>query len=133
LTVEVSRTDGCFVCGQKNETGLKACFSMDSEHHRSFCRLVLDSRFQGWENVVHGGVIAALLDEACIYAGIGLGKQLVTAELTVRYRKPLAVGQEIVVTGEVIEIRRKVLRVKASLTAGDEIHAEAESRVFLLG
>jgi uncharacterized protein (TIGR00369 family) len=130
--VQVVRTDGCFVCGLENQSGLKATFTTDQENHRSSCRLTLDERFQGWENVVHGGVIAALLDEACIYAGLGLGRQLVTAELAVRFRKPLPVGQEVVVTGEVVEIRRKVLRVKASLSVGDEVHAEAESRVFLI-
>ena len=130
--MEVTRTDGCFVCGQDNDTGLQAIFNTDRENHRSFCRVTLDGRFQGWQDVVHGGVIASLLDEACIYAGIGLGKQLVTAELSVRYKKPLPVGQEVVVTGEVVEQRRKILRIKAQLTLDGEVHAEAESRVFLL-
>lgn len=130
--MQVTRTDGCFVCGKDNGAGLQATFTTDRENHRSFCRLTIAPRFQGWQDVVHGGVIAALLDEACIYAGLGLDKQLVTAELTVRYKKPLLVGQEVVVTGEVVEKRRKVLRIKAWLAVGDEVHAEAESRVFLL-
>jgi uncharacterized protein (TIGR00369 family) len=82
--------------------------------------------------VVHGGIIAALLDEACIYAGLGIGKQLVTAELTVRYKKPLPVGEEIIITGEVVEKRRKVLRIKAQIMVADDVYAEAESRVFIL-
>ncbi|MEZ4599204.1 MAG: PaaI family thioesterase [Syntrophotaleaceae bacterium] len=130
--MEVLKSEGCFVCGLDNPSGLKARFTTDRENNRSSCRLILDARFQGWADVVHGGVISALLDEACIYAGLGLGRQLVTAELSVRFRKPLPVDREVLVSGEVLEIRRKVLRVKAWLSLDDEVHAEAESRVFVL-
>jgi len=131
--MEVTTTSHCFVCGVDNDAGLGAIFTTDRELNRSFCRLTLDTRFQGWRDVVHGGIIAALLDEACIYAGLGIGKQLVTAELTVRYKKPLPVGEEIFITGEVVEKRRKVLRVKARIMVADDVYAEAESRVFILG
>ena len=131
--MEVNLSRSCFVCGPENGSGLQAVFTTDRELHRSFCRLTIDGRFQGWQDVVHGGVIAALLDEACIYAGLGLANQLVTAELSVRYKKPLQTGQEIIVIGEVVEQRRKLLRVKARLELDGEVYAEAESRIFLLG
>jgi uncharacterized protein (TIGR00369 family) len=130
--MEVNLSRGCFVCGPENACGLQAKFTTDREHHRSCCRLAIGDRFQGWQDVVHGGVIAALLDEACIYAGLGLGDQLVTAELTVRYKKPLATGREVLVTGEVVEQRRKILRVKARIEMDGAVYAEAESRIFLL-
>lgn len=123
---------GCFVCGPDNATGLQAAFTCDKELKQSFCRLTIDERFQGWESIVHGGVIASLLDEACIYAGRALAETLVTAELSVRYRKPVPVGQEITIRGEVMEQRRKVLKVKARLELSGELYAEADGRVFLI-
>ncbi len=81
---------------------------------------------------MHGGVIASLLDEACIYAGRALAETLMTAELSVRYRKPVSVGQEVTIQGEVVERRRKVLRVKARLEAAGELCAEADAKLFLL-
>lgn len=133
MTFDVSKDSGCFVCGPDNDTGLRASFTCDKEQQRSFCRLTIGESFQGWQGMVHGGVIASLLDEASIYAGRGLAEQLVTAELSVRYRKPVAVGQEVTVQGEVLERRRKVLKVLARLEVDGELHAEAEARIFLLG
>ena len=130
--MDLDKDRGCFVCGQENSTGLQAVFNCDPENLRSFCRLTLGERFQGWQGVVHGGVIASLLDEACIYAGRSLAETLVTAELSVRYRKPVPVGQEVTVQGEVLERRRKVLKVRARLELDGELHVEAEARIFLL-
>lgn len=130
--MDLDKDRGCFVCGQENSTGLQAVFSCDRDNLRSCCRLTLGERFQGWQGVVHGGVIASLLDEACIYAGRSLAETLVTAELSVRYRKPVPVGREVTVQGEVLERRRKVLKVRAKLELDGELHVEAEARVFLL-
>jgi len=130
--MDLDKDSGCFVCGQENSTGLQAVFNWDQENLRSCCRLTLDERFQGWEGVVHGGVIASLLDEACVYAGRSLAETLVTAELSVRYRKPVPVGREVAVHGEVLEQRRKVLKVRAKLEVDGELHVEANARIFLL-
>lgn len=123
---------GCFVCGPENSTGLQAVFSMDRDNLSSCCHLILEERFQGWQGVVHGGVIASLLDEACIYAGRSLAESLVTAELSVRYRKPVPAGVKVTVRGKVLERRRKVLKAQARLEIDGDLYAEAEARVFLL-
>ncbi len=124
------KEDGrCFVCGPDNPSGLHGVF--ESGSGRAVCRLSIAERFQGWEGVVHGGVVAALLDEACIYACRRPGEQMVTAELNVRFRRPVPVGREVTVTAEMTEERRRVRSVKARLEIGGEIHAEAEAKVFL--
>ncbi len=130
--MDLDKDRGCFVCGPDNATGLQAVFNCDKELRQSFCRLTINESFQGWHSVVHGGVIASLLDEACIYAGRALADTLVTAELSVRYRKPVPVGQEITVKGQVLEQRRKILKVKSCLELNGEIYAEAEGRIFLV-
>jgi len=132
LTIDFNKDRGCFVCGQENPSGLKAVFNCDKELLQSFCHLTIGDQFQGWPDIVHGGVIASLLDEACIYAGRALAETLVTAELSVRYRQPVSVGQEVTILGEVVERRRKVLRVKARLEADGVLCAEADAKVFLL-
>ena len=132
MTIDFDKDRGCFVCGHENSSGLQAIFNCDKELLQSSCRLTIGSQFQGWPDIVHGGVIASLLDEACIYAGRGLAKSLVTAELSVRYRQPVSVGQEVAVLGEVVERRRNILRVKARLEADGELYAEADAKVFIL-
>lgn len=129
--MNLDKDRSCFVCGPDNVTGLQAVFTCDKELHQSFCCLTIEDRFQGWQGIVHGGVIASLLDEACIYAGRALADTLVTAELTVRYRKPVSVGQELTILGEVMERRRNILCVKARLESAGEIYAEADAKLFL--
>lgn len=123
---------GCFVCGSDNETGLKARLDVDAEAGSASCRIRLDDRFQGWQGVVHGGILSTLLDEVAIYACRSRGEQFVTAEINVRFRKPVAVGSHVELTGQIVESRRRIFSVKARLEVSGVLHAEADVRVMQL-
>ncbi|SHI70530.1 uncharacterized domain 1-containing protein [Malonomonas rubra DSM 5091] len=129
---KVERDSACFVCGQQNPIGLKAEFITDKQSCSSSATLQMQGDFQGWQDVIHGGVVAALLDEACIYACMAKAEQLVTAELQVRYRKPVPVGAEVEVTGELLNSSRKVWLAKSQLKIDGTLHAEATAKVFVL-
>jgi len=73
-----------------------------------------------------------LLDEVSVYACMSQGTQFVTAEIRVRFLKPVPVGREVLVVGEVVESRRRRRRVRARLELDGELHAEAESTVMEL-
>jgi uncharacterized protein (TIGR00369 family) len=131
-TVALNKDNGCFVCGPANGRGLQAHFEIDPQARTASSRLVLPDWVQGWQGVVHGGILSTLLDEACVHAGRTVGPHPVTAELTVRFRRPVPVGAEVRVRGEVVEVRRRVLQVRAGLEVGQESYAEAEARVVLI-
>jgi len=122
----------CFVCGTLNPLGFKAVFQVDKEKGRATSRLVIPDGFQGWQNVVHGGIIATLLDEVAIYACRNIADQVVTAELNVRFRKPVTVGSEVTLMGEVVEQRKRVFTVRAQLELDGTVHAEADARIVRL-
>lgn len=130
--VDVEADGHCFVCGQLNEIGLKAVFEIDREKQTSHCRIIIPAGFQGWANVVHGGILSSLLDEACIYACQSAGKQFVTAELCVKFRKPVMVGTELFVTGKLLEQRKRVWHACAQIKIGGVVHAEGTAKVFTL-
>ena len=123
----------CFVCGPENPIGLHAEFNTDKDTCTSHAELEMKASFQGWQDVIHGGILASLLDEACIYACMAKAEQCVTAELQVRYRKPVPVGAHIVVTGQLVDSSKKVWQAKSQLTIADSVHAEATAKVFVLG
>ena len=127
--MEIREDRSCFVCGPENPGGLQARFDTDPATRRSVCRLTIPAGFQGWREVVHGGVISALLDEAAIYACRRPGESVVTAELTVRFRKPVPVGREVEVSAEVVDERRRVIRSRSRLEIEGIVHAEAEARI----
>ncbi len=85
----------CFVCGRENPCGLKLKFYEDPENGTVQAEFVVLEMYQGYPGVVHGGVIAAILDEVAGRA-VMLRKDheafMVTLRLTVRYRKPTPVG-----------------------------------------
>ncbi|MDT8421199.1 MAG: PaaI family thioesterase [Desulfuromonadales bacterium] len=122
----------CFVCGRLNERGLHAIFAIDRDRRRSSCRIALPDGFQGWADVVHGGILSTLLDEACIYACRSVGDQFVTAELTVKFRKPVLLGDELEIAGELLEQRKRICNARARILVDGVVHAEATAKIFAL-
>ena len=129
---KVSADSSCFVCGLNNPIGLKADFVIDIDTCSSRASVTLPSNFQGWQDVIHGGVLSALLDEACVYACRTKVDQCVTAELQVRFRKPVPVDATVDVTGRIEDSRRKIWSASAQLKIDGSLYAEAKAKVFIL-
>jgi uncharacterized protein (TIGR00369 family) len=130
--MQVTDNRCCFICGANNPIGLKTRPSRDEAAGRAWLSVVIPAEFQGWAGVAHGGIIAALLDEVCAYAVMGVSKQIVTAELTIRYLKPVPVGREVTVAAELRERVRRAISVDAQLTCDGETLARAEARMVVL-
>ncbi len=90
---EIRRYPGCFVCGENNTIGLKARFFWDG--HKSVCDITADEMYAGYKHIFHGGIVATLLDEIMIKALLAQELHVVTAEMTVRYRKPVFSGDRL--------------------------------------
>ena len=130
--MNIADDDYCFVCGQQNPSGLKARLEMDPQTRSALCRIAIPKNFQGWSDIVHGGILATLLDEVCAYAGKTLAPHVVTAELTVRYKKPVPVEQELYIQATVVNQRRRILELTAKIEIDNVIYAEADSRMFIV-
>lgn len=128
--IQVVADRGCFVCGAENPAGLQARLEIDAESGSASSRVTLDQRFQGWQGVIHGGILATLLDEVAIYACRGRGEQFVTVEINVRYRKPVPVGATVDLSGRIVESRRRIFRVVSRIEVDGILHAEADVRVM---
>ncbi len=124
------RDDYCFVCGKKNPYGFKLDITTMPEG-KAFVELVPAREYQGYGGVLHGGIAATLLDEIMVYAAYGVGKPVATVKLTVRYRKPVPIGQKIRVEGEVKSVSgRKVQAVGRILNSEGDVLVEAESLMY---
>ncbi len=126
------KDSGCFVCGPENPLGMQAPMVSDPRSRSASCRMAIPARFQGWQGVVHGGITSALLDETGIYACRTCGETFVTAELSVRYRRPVPVGEVVEITARVVARRRQIFQVESRLTIGGEVFAEGQAKVFCL-
>ncbi|MEW6046675.1 MAG: PaaI family thioesterase [Bacillota bacterium] len=84
-------TPGCFVCGRENTAGLQAVVVTDGT--AAYLRVTLADRFVGIPGSLHGGVIAAALDEAMWYAAYRYGIPSVTGSLEIRFVRPGVPGK----------------------------------------
>jgi uncharacterized protein (TIGR00369 family) len=136
LPVEVDRSmvDRCFGCGMGNEEGLQLRFSQYSDGTVE-TRHTPAPHHCGLDTVVHGGIQATVLDEV-----MGVAAQLalpegasdmacVTAEMTLKYRKPVPMDAELVARARLTAVDGRDLFVSGGLVDADgEYLTEAESR-----
>ena len=121
-------SQGCFVCGEENIAGLQTRFYVEDGLVKA--TLKPQEHHCGYPNVVHGGVVAAILDEAMAWAATcAIKRMCVTADLQVRYVNRAPADRETTVTTEVVRAEGRVARVKSTLTGDDgEVFANAEAR-----
>ncbi len=109
----------CYVCGQENERGLRVRFEAQPG---GGCRAEYVARAEhvGWPEVIHGGLLFTLMDEAVAWAVIVAGLHGVTAKAEARFREPARVGERLVVRGWLVDPPRRVTRARAELRAGSD-------------
>jgi acyl-coenzyme A thioesterase PaaI-like protein len=117
----------CFACGPDSANGLRMTFEYGDGSARS--RVQPRREFGGWSNIMHGGIVATLLDEAMAHAAIAAGVRAVTARIEVRFRKPVPTNQPLVVEGKVERRRGRVLEISGLLSGEDgAVLAESHAR-----
>ncbi|MCU0236746.1 MAG: PaaI family thioesterase [Acidobacteria bacterium] len=120
----------CFVCGKKNASGLQLEFSRDEASGQTEARVAFPVQFQGWRSTVHGGLLATVLDEAMIKAAAASGA-CVTAEITVKYRKPVMTGEPCRILSRTVGTRGRIVLSEARICdAAGQILAQATGKLF---
>ena len=121
----------CFGCGARNLHGLQLVFKTEGNVIVAEC--TPDEHFQGFPGVLHGGVLATMLDEALSRAAVFAGQWMMTARLELRYRRAAPIGQALRVEARPTRVRsRLVSAVGVVQLASDPavVYAEAEG-VFM--
>jgi len=121
----------CFVCGQNNPNGLRLNFEIDQEKKTLKTTFVASPTFQGWDGIVHGGIISTLLDEAMAKLVYELGYQFVTASLEIKFKKPAPILEPLHVYGEMTEVSKRLIKAKGRVVKEDgTILAEGKSTLI---
>jgi uncharacterized protein (TIGR00369 family) len=126
-----SRT--CFLCGRQNDVGLKMTWHNDAAARQIRATVTVPEHFNGYPGFVHGGIIAALLDETAGRALLLDGDYdnlMVTLKLEVKYRHPTPTGEPLTVAGWVIRQSGNRATVAAEIRVADgTVTAQAEAIV----
>lgn len=119
----------CVVCGQEHPTGMRVRFAVDQAASEG--TWTVHERFQGFRDVLHGGLILALMDDAMWYAIYARGGVALTAEATVRYKRRVEVGLAVTARGRVVDRRGRLWTCTADLVSAGghgEVLASAEGK-----
>lgn len=82
--IMLPNSDWCFVCGEDNESGLQTRFYVEDGLVKA--RLKPRTHHCGYKGVIHGGIVASILDETMGWAAAcAINRMCVTGELTIRY------------------------------------------------
>lgn len=123
----------CFVCGRENPVGLKVRWEQDAAAGEIRGTVRIPGHFNGYPGVVHGGIVAAVLDEtagrAILIAG-GFEDLMVTAKLEVTYRRPTPTDVPLGLVGRVVRRSGTRAEAQAELLLPDGTVA-ARARVLL--
>jgi uncharacterized protein (TIGR00369 family) len=112
---ELPHTASCFVCGERNGSGLNLRFETDGKIVRA--KFLPRPEHIGFKQTVHGGIIATVLDEIMVWAcAVQTRRFGYCAELSVRFLSPLRPGVETIATAELVANRRdKLFEAKGEL------------------
>lgn len=124
----------CFGCSPKNRSGLQMKFYSTERRDAVVSWLTVPEHLCGWSNVVHGGIISTILDEAMGWAALVILKKLVVSKsITVDFIKPVLIGKEIRVEGKVSKINsaREAVLQGCIYNDNSEICARSSSLVSL--
>ena len=102
--------DSCFACGKKNANGLK--LDIIERDDGVWATIAPPAWCQGYNRLVHGGLIATILDEMAVWAAFKKGYRTMTAELCMRIKEAMPVDQQ-------YTARSRIQRVKHRLVEAD--------------
>ena len=117
--------DGCFACGRDNPIGLHLDdFAL--EEGEVSARFVPRPEYRGAGTSLHGGVAATALDEMLVWAGILTeGVLSVTGNMEIRFRRPVQVGEPLLVAARVDDRSGRRLRISGDISVDGQARVEA--------
>jgi uncharacterized protein (TIGR00369 family) len=122
-------THSCFVCGDSNALGLNLRFETDGCRVKT--RFTPRPEHVGFKGIIHGGILATVLDEIMVWAcAVQTKKFGFCAELNVRFIAPASLGNELIATAELLTNQRdRIFSAKAELESSTgEILARATGK-----
>jgi uncharacterized protein (TIGR00369 family) len=125
-----AQNEWCFACGRLNPCGLKLVFEEREDTY--ITHFTGEAHHQGYDGIMHGGIVSTLLDEIMARYIYAKGVTAVTARLEVRYLKPTPIGIPLLVKGRVIRHKGRIYETTGSIELPDgTVTAEGTAKVFV--
>lgn len=122
----------CFACSQENPVGLK--LKPVQVGDKVTADFTAGKFHQGWDNVIHGGILYTLLDEVNAYAMLCKGIELgVTAKSEIKFKHTAPINETIKASAWVTKLTKRLVETEGVITLKDEtVIAEGSFLYFVL-
>lgn len=124
-------SDHCFICGRKNPHGLYMTF-YDNGENEVFSEYTVTEDYQSYPGIVHGGIVAAMLDE--VVGRVAMIDDhhhfMMSVKLEVKYRHPVPTNTPLKIIGRVVKLRGRLGQAVGEIVLPDGTIA-AESAMTL--
>jgi acyl-coenzyme A thioesterase PaaI-like protein len=116
-TLQLPHTAGCLVCGPANPHGLGLSLAVDAQSGVVSVRFVPQAHHIGFPDIIHGGALALVLDEAMVWAASWSGKRFcLCGEMGIRFRAAAQVDMNLTVRAQVESSRTRLIVATAQAT-----------------
>ena len=119
--IKQPNSEHCFACGRNNPVGLYMRFQ-DNGENEVYSHYTVDSRYQSYPGIVHGGILATMLDEVVLrVAMIGDPHHfMMSVKLQVLYRLPVPVETPLKIIGRIVRLRGRLGRAEGKIYLPDD-------------
>jgi uncharacterized protein (TIGR00369 family) len=125
MTMDLEVNQYCFACGADNPIGLKLRFTQEQDGVKAV--FIPRKEYQGYANLLHGGIISALMDEAMAQAIIAAGYKAVTIRMDLSFANPTIMDVELVVTGSLVSKKGRLIKTSAQIVQNNRVTAKANA------
>lgn len=130
MTTEERLSDGhshCLFCGSSNPMSLRLAFEA-LEDGGVKALYTAPPELQGYDGIVHGGILASLLDSAMTHCLFHMGVRALTCDLHVRYLQSVPMGVPLEIRARVLSSRLPVHLLESEVRADGTLMARAEAK-----
>lgn len=135
MTIKQANSKMCFICGLENPVGLHLHI-YETEPGRVESMYLAPDHFQGYPGVLHGGIVAAIVDEIAGRSLMGSDPSsprfMFTAKMEVKYRKNVPIGKMLKILGKAGKSRSKSAEAWAGIYDAEMDELLAEGNVLLM-
>ncbi len=118
----------CVACSLLNDKGLHLEF--ETGNGGVFARFECDRACEGYPGILHGGIIATILDGAmgnCLFAR---GQAAVTVEMTTRFRHPIYIDRQATVNARLVRNAAPLYLLEADIVQDGQVKATAKGKFY---
>jgi uncharacterized protein (TIGR00369 family) len=132
--IELPHTAGCFVCGRDNPLGLRLSSFVDTDTGQVQTTFTPLPQHIGFDQIIHGGILATLLDELMVWAAIwASGKACVAGELSLRFLQKATPNQSLKAVGTIARNRSRLIETTGELFDGEKLICTATAKYVPMG